>query len=220
MTYLVRFLPLAGTQYWVLGVVGAQNDFLGGLIEARTRLLGAALLVMAIILAGGALTLRAVQHGLKRVVRVTAKMREFDFAPTPAIAPFRDLRSVMESLEQAKTAMRAMGKYVPIDLVRDLYEMNHERGAGVLFERRHQRDSRLRRNHRQIHRRQRHDPVERPAPVRRSSHEGVRRGTGLPRCDGEAIRVGAMAGPGPLGHALRPASRSRHGRPLRLARSS
>jgi adenylate cyclase len=126
MTYLVRFLPLAGTQYWVLGVVGAQNDFLGGLIEARTRLLGAALLVMAIILAGGALTLRAVQHGLKRVVRVTAKMREFDFAPTPAIAPFRDLRSVMESLEQAKTAMRAMGKYVPIDLVRDLYEMNHE----------------------------------------------------------------------------------------------
>ncbi|MGA2230153.1 MAG: adenylate/guanylate cyclase domain-containing protein [Tepidisphaeraceae bacterium] len=126
MTYLVRFLPIAGTQQWVLGVVGAQNDFLGGLIAARTQLLKAALVVMAIILVGGALTLRAVQRGLKRVVYATTKMREFDFTAAPAIAPFRDIRSVMESLEQAKTAMRAMGKYVPIDLVRDLYEMNHE----------------------------------------------------------------------------------------------
>jgi len=33
---------------------------------------------------------------------------------------------VLESLEQAKTAMRAMSKYVPIDLVRRLYRENSE----------------------------------------------------------------------------------------------
>ncbi len=36
----------------------------------------------------------------------------------------------MESLEQAKTAMRAMSKYVPIDLVRKLYHDNREPALG------------------------------------------------------------------------------------------
>jgi len=38
---------------------------------------------------------------------------------------------VLESLEQAKTAMRAMGKYVPIDLVRRLYQENSEPVLGA-----------------------------------------------------------------------------------------
>ena len=42
------------------------------------------------------------------------------------MAQFRDLRAVLESIEQTKTAIRAMGKYVPVDLVRDLYSMNRE----------------------------------------------------------------------------------------------
>jgi adenylate cyclase len=38
----------------------------------------------------------------------------------------RDVSDVLESLEKAKTAMRAMSKYVPIDLVRRLYRSKTE----------------------------------------------------------------------------------------------
>jgi adenylate cyclase len=128
--YLATYLPLEQTQDWVLAVVGSEDDYLGNLIQTRHQLLAAALLVMGTILLCGALTLRSVQRGLSRVIGATGRMRQFDFAPTPTDAPFRDVRVVMESLEQAKTAMRAMGKYVPMDLVRDLYEMNREPALG------------------------------------------------------------------------------------------
>ena len=35
----------------------------------------------------------------------------------------------MEGVERAKTSMRALGKYVPIDLVRQLYAANREPAA-------------------------------------------------------------------------------------------
>jgi adenylate cyclase len=57
-------------------------------------------------------------------------MRDFDFAPEPVAAPFRDVREVMGGLERAKTAMRALGKYVPVDLVRLLYASGREPSLG------------------------------------------------------------------------------------------
>jgi len=60
------------------------------------------------------------------VLGATARMRRFDFRASPVEAPFRDIAQVMEELERAKTSMRALTKYVPIDLVRDLYETNRE----------------------------------------------------------------------------------------------
>ena len=53
-------------------------------------------------------------------------MRNLDFAASQAKAPFRDVQEVLGSLEQAKTAMRALGKYVPVDLVRELWSQNRE----------------------------------------------------------------------------------------------
>src|SRR5262249_624551 len=41
-----------------------------------------------------------------------------------------DIDAVAESLERAKTVVRAMGKYVPIDLVRRLYESNEDPALG------------------------------------------------------------------------------------------
>ena len=57
-------------------------------------------------------------------------MRHLDFSAAPAEAPFRDVQEVVEGLEQAKTALRALGKYVPIDLVRQLYRANAEPALG------------------------------------------------------------------------------------------
>jgi adenylate cyclase len=57
-------------------------------------------------------------------------MRQLDFKASPAEAPFRDVQEVVDGLERAKTAVRALGKYVPIDLVRKLYGGNVEPALG------------------------------------------------------------------------------------------
>jgi len=57
-------------------------------------------------------------------------MRAFDFAPDAARSRLRDIDEVMLGLERAKTVVRAMGKYIPLDLVRRLYERNEEPQLG------------------------------------------------------------------------------------------
>jgi adenylate cyclase len=126
--FLVSFRALPRSQDWRLGVVVAQDELRGmaELVRRRNRLLGWSLLVMLSILAGGVLTLRAVRRGLGQIVDTTARMRDFDFRAAQFRSPFADVQAVMERLELAKTAMRALGKYVPIDLVRLLYRTGRE----------------------------------------------------------------------------------------------
>jgi len=57
-------------------------------------------------------------------------MNAFEFAPAPTGSSFRDVSEVLESLEKTKTAMRAMSKYVPVDLVRRLYRSKTEPALG------------------------------------------------------------------------------------------
>ncbi len=126
--FLVSFKGLPKTQGWRVGVVVAEDELPGvaTLVANRKRLLEGSLAVMALILVLGVATLRAVQGGLRKIVDSTGRMRNFDFAPSEIRSPFREVRAVMERLELAKTAMRAMGKYVPIDLVRLLYQTGRE----------------------------------------------------------------------------------------------
>ncbi|HEU0093926.1 MAG TPA: adenylate/guanylate cyclase domain-containing protein [Vicinamibacteria bacterium] len=124
--YLFTFLALPQTQGWRVGVVAPEEFYLRDLARMRLRLLGLSLAVIAAILAAGALTLRAVRRGLGQVVETTARIQNFDFAPAEARSPFADLQAVLMRLELAKTAMRAMGRYVPIDLVRLLYRTGRE----------------------------------------------------------------------------------------------
>jgi adenylate cyclase len=124
--FLFSFLALPETQGWRGGIVAPEEFYLRDLARMRRRLLVASLAVIAAILAAGALTLRAVRRGLGRVVETTARIQNFDFAPAEARSPFADLQSVLLRLELAKTAMRAMGRYVPVDLVRLLYRTGRE----------------------------------------------------------------------------------------------
>lgn len=128
--YLVTFRALDNTQDWIISVIAPEDYYLRGLTGTRDRLLLASLAVMAVILLGGALVLRVVQRGLSRAAASAARMQDFDFSPSDVTAPFRDVRATIESLERAKTAMRAMGKYVPVNLVRRLYQMNQEPALG------------------------------------------------------------------------------------------
>src|SRR5258708_31416208 len=51
----------------------------------------------------------------------TARMSEFEFSPSESSSWLQDIGDVLQGLEKAKAAMRAMGKYVAVDLVRRLY---------------------------------------------------------------------------------------------------
>ncbi len=126
--YLASFRLLPATQGWRVGVVVAEDELPGvaALVRRRNELLLGILLLSLAILAGGLLTLRTVERGLRQIDGVTASMADFDFRRAVLVSAFRDVDAVMGRLEQAKTALRALGKYVPVDLVRLLYKSGQE----------------------------------------------------------------------------------------------
>jgi adenylate cyclase len=128
--FLLSVLGLPGTQDWRVGVLVPEDHYLGPLDAARRRLVTVSALALAVLLLAGGWGLRRVQGGLERIVQSAARMRDFDFAPASTPSTFRDVGAVMEDLEQAKTALRAMGKYVPIGLVRQLYRARQEPRLG------------------------------------------------------------------------------------------
>jgi adenylate cyclase len=130
--YLITFRPLAATQDWLAGIVVPESAYTAELHRLRTRLATAIALVLALILIGGGLALAALRRGLGSIVAGAAGMRQLEFAPAEANATFRDVQEVLGSLEQAKTAMRALGKYVPVDLVRELWSQTREPVLGEL----------------------------------------------------------------------------------------
>lgn len=119
--YLATFRALGETQDWIVGIVAPEDYYLGALTETRNRLLIASLLIIAGIIAGGTLVLRSIKRAQAQIINETSKMNQFEFSPSIVQSPFADVRDSLESLEKAKTAMRAMGKYAPIELVRQLY---------------------------------------------------------------------------------------------------
>ena len=124
--FLTTFRALPETQGWIVGIVVPRAYYLGKLTAIRQRLLSISLGIMALLVVGGTLVLRRVKWALGQIAKESLKMNAFEFSPTPTAAAFRDVSDVLESLEKAKTAMRAMSKYVPINLVRRLYRNKTE----------------------------------------------------------------------------------------------
>jgi adenylate cyclase len=124
--FLTTFRALPGTQEWIVGIVVPRAYYLGRLSTIRERLLAVSLGSMALLIVGGTFILRRVKRGLAQIVGESLTMNAFEFSPAPTVSSFRDVSEVLESLEKTKTAMRAMSKYVPVDLVRRLYRSKTE----------------------------------------------------------------------------------------------
>jgi adenylate cyclase len=124
--YLVTFHWLSRSQDWIVGIVVPEDYYVHDLVVLRTRFLIAYLAVTVLILAGGFWALRALRRGLAQVNDSTARMRKFDFSASEGVAAFDDVQRTIDSLERAKTVVRAMEKYVPVDLVRELYTTNRD----------------------------------------------------------------------------------------------
>jgi adenylate cyclase len=129
-SFFASFRALDRTQDWRLGIVGPADYYLVELQRARRWLWGASLSLLAVLILLSALGLRAISGGLHRIQAQAAHMRELRFFATPVRTGFRDVERVLDSLERAKTALRALGKYVPVELVRQLYDENREPALG------------------------------------------------------------------------------------------
>ena len=107
-----------------------RDYYLGTLLQIRRQVLWASLaLIVAIILAGG-LIVRSVVTSHSLILRETARMNGFEFAPAQNSSYLRDVEEVLTGLEKAKTAMRAMSKYVPVNLVTTALSKGRRAGAG------------------------------------------------------------------------------------------
>lgn len=119
-----------GTMGWFVAVLVPEAHYTEDLVRfERTFLVGFALTLL-VVCAIGVAALMAVRRGLFRVVRTTSRMRAFDFVREPTDSVVREVHDVRVGLERAKTVVRAMEKYVPLDLVRRLYETNEEPALG------------------------------------------------------------------------------------------
>jgi adenylate cyclase len=124
--FLATFRRLDGTPGWLVGIVAPENYYTKDLESLRARFMGVYLAVTMLVLLSGGLALRIVERGLGSIRSATTRMRHFDFSPSSTKVAFRDVDEVVDELERTKTAMRALSKYVPIDLVRELHESNRD----------------------------------------------------------------------------------------------
>jgi adenylate cyclase len=125
-TYLASFHALPRGLDWIVGIVVPRDHYLGTLEAAQQRVLLAASAVLFFILLGGMGVLRVLRRDLGRVVTETARMGRFEFQPARSDASLAEMDTVLHNMEQAKTALRALGKYASVDLVRRLYEQQIE----------------------------------------------------------------------------------------------
>jgi adenylate cyclase len=128
--YLVTFRELPHTQHWLVGVIAPEALYTQDLRRLRDLFVLGFSVVTAMVLAVGWFLLRAIRGSLARVLATTDRMRRLDFTASPVAAPLREVAAVMDGIERAKTSVRALGKYVPIDLMRELYSANREPELG------------------------------------------------------------------------------------------
>jgi len=128
--YLCTFRALPKTQDWIVGIVVPRDYYLGALLQIRRRVLWAALGVICAIIVVGGLIVHSVSRAHSLIVRESNRMNAFEFSSLENTSWLRDIGDVLKGLEKAKAAMRAMGKYVPVDLVRRLYHDSKEPALG------------------------------------------------------------------------------------------
>lgn len=132
---IARMPPVAGgIAGWAVAVLVVEEHYTRALVATQRSVLIAFAVTLAVLILIGVVALGWVRRDLAKIIATTERMRAFDFAPAAAphqsTSTFRDVDEAMAGLERAKTVVRAMGKYIPMDLVRRLYAANAEPTLG------------------------------------------------------------------------------------------
>lgn len=132
---IARMPPVVGgIAGWAVAVLVVEEHYTRALVATQQSVLVAFAITLAVLILIGVVALGWVRRDLAKIIATTERMRAFDFAPAAqaqqATSSFRDVDEAMAGLERAKTVVRAMGKYIPMDLVRRLYAENAEPTLG------------------------------------------------------------------------------------------
>jgi adenylate cyclase len=125
-TFLCTFRNLPEGQSWIVGMVVPREVYLEPLMKTRREVVWGSFVLAAFIALLGGIVVHAVSVAHSVILREAALMNDFILDPSKNSCRFDDINRVLSSLERAKTAMRSMGKYVPMDLVRRLYHRGEE----------------------------------------------------------------------------------------------
>jgi adenylate cyclase len=128
--FLFTFRPLPETQGWIVGMTVPANSYLRDLLAVRRKVEIGSVILVLVITCFGFVILHGVSRAHAIIVREAARMNDFVLDPSKNSSHFQDIDRVLASLERAKTAMRSMGKYVPLELVRRLYHRGEEPHLG------------------------------------------------------------------------------------------
>jgi adenylate cyclase len=129
---------LTATPHWlpdgfgfVTGVVGREDEFLG---SARANLVLTALVGFLAIVAAGVLAFllsEKLAKPLKALSRDLEAIGQFQISEAPNTdSSFREISVIVDSSERMKSALRSFGKYVPIDVVRELLAQKQDAMRG------------------------------------------------------------------------------------------
>ncbi|MGE0491424.1 MAG: adenylate/guanylate cyclase domain-containing protein [Vulcanimicrobiota bacterium] len=118
--YLVAFRWLAGSQDWVVGQVLPESELLAPLAGAWRRLIVLTTLAALLLIGGGCWLLRLVHEDLSKLVAAADQLRDFEFGAEPTTLNLSEMARVGQSLEGSKVSLRALSKYSPLGLVRQL----------------------------------------------------------------------------------------------------
>ena len=132
--WLATLSPLSiargGTAGWLVAVLVPEAAYTRELVDLGRVLALVFGATLVTVLAVGAAVLVTVQRGLRQVGETTARMRNFDFGASSGQSPLSDIHDLLASLETAKTVTRALCKYIPVPLVRRLYERKQDPELG------------------------------------------------------------------------------------------
>ena len=132
--WLATLSPLsianAGTRGWLVAVLVPKSHYTRELDALGRALLVPFALTLGLVCAASACALGVIRRGLALLGARTARMRDFDFAAEAGRSGVTDIDEVLVGLERAKTVARAMCKYIPVPLVRRLYEDNRDPELG------------------------------------------------------------------------------------------
>jgi adenylate cyclase len=106
---------------FITGVLGSENEFIG---SARRNLVLTAVIGFLAIAIAAIVAIRLsmlLTEPLKKLSRDLESVGKFELssAPNPA-SGFREIAVMVDSSERMKAALRSFGKYVPIEVVREL----------------------------------------------------------------------------------------------------
>lgn len=122
--HIVTFRELPSSQDWLVGLVWSEDHFLAPILAVRKQMVVVTLLILcatAFMMIG---LLRRIHRDLKRLSEASSGMKELNFEADEELYFIKETGDVGESLEGAKATLRAASKYVPLDLIKQLFSRN------------------------------------------------------------------------------------------------